>query len=141
MASAESSTFLTEEFPFDFDWTDIESVIQREEPHGSDLCHDYEQILDSERSEATSDEASEMNYEKDAEYITDDDMDLDDDRTQIVSIPSNEEVTETMLWFTMKIFIISTGLEIQSVSLAQPPQPNHQLSSAVGPKFPKEVTS
>lgn len=133
MASAESSTFLTEEFPFDFDWADIESVIQREEPHDSDLCHDYEQISDSERSEATSDDASEMSYEKDAEYITDDDMDLDDGRTHIVSIPSTEEVssakrnagTETMLWFTMKIFIISTGWKIQSVSLARPPQPNH----------------
>jgi hypothetical protein len=88
MASAESSTSLTEGFPFDFDWADVESGLQREEQHGWDLCHDHEKFPGSQRSEATNDEASEINYEKDAEYITEDDMDLDDNRTHIVSIPS-----------------------------------------------------
>ncbi|OKP12011.1 hypothetical protein PENSUB_2369 [Penicillium subrubescens] len=74
-------------FPFNFDWADVE----REEPHGWGMCHDHEEFPGSEQSEATGDEADEFDYEEDAEYITKDDM--DDDSTNIVSIPSTEEVS------------------------------------------------
>lgn len=90
MASAESSTSPTEGFFFDFDWADVESDLIREEPHGWDICHDYEELLDGECSEATG-EASEINYEKDIKYITEEG--IDEDHTNLVSIPSTEEVS------------------------------------------------
>jgi hypothetical protein len=148
MASAESSTFMTEDFPFVFDWADdVESDIQREreESHGWDLCHDYEEF--------TGDEASEIDYKEDVKYTTERDKDMDDDRTNIVSIPLTEEVSsrERMLLGIEEEFRGQENAMVHDEDIHHfnwLGSPVYQLSSTTpaeslaimccGPKVPKE---
>ncbi|CEJ58471.1 hypothetical protein PMG11_07125 [Penicillium brasilianum] len=93
MPATESVTS-PEEFHFDFDWADdVEDGLQRQESHDWDLCHAAEEYLGGEDLEATSHGTSNIDFERDVEYITG--ADIADHDTNIVSIPSTEEVSPT----------------------------------------------
>jgi hypothetical protein len=84
----------TEEFHFDFDWAeDVEDELRRQEAHGWDLCHDAEEYTGGEDLEAKSHGSSDIDFERDIEYITGND--IADHDTNIVSIPWTEEASPT----------------------------------------------
>ncbi|KAJ5370940.1 uncharacterized protein N7496_007032 [Penicillium cataractarum] len=94
MPASESVTSSTEEFHFDFDWAeDVEDELRRQESHGWDLCHDAKGYSSGEILEATGNSFHDIDFERDVEYITEDDI-VDHD-TNIVSIPLTEEVSPT----------------------------------------------